>query len=162
MLMSSASGSSSCSGSGCSAQEVDHADEHRARLRVDLSAEGLDLLPAAGVAEQHPPGVGVLGDVGDPDLEHRAQALLHRPGRRDGGGERREVVAVALEQREVEGALVGEVAVEDRLRDADRGGDVVEPRAVVAPDAEEEPRGIQDQRAPLVREVGRRLVVTRE
>ena len=43
-----------------------------------------------------------------------------------------EVVAVALEQREIERGLVGEVAVQDGLGDPRRRGDLVEARAVVA------------------------------
>ena len=58
---------------------------------------------------------------------------------------------MALEQREVERGLVGEVAVEDRLGDAGRGGDVVEPRAVVAALAEQAPGGLHDQLPALIR-----------
>ena len=54
---------------------------------------------------------------------------------------------MALEQREVERLLAVEVAVEDRLRDAGRGRDVVEPRRVVAVLAEQ-PAGGLDDRAP--------------
>jgi hypothetical protein len=91
------------------AQQADHPDEDAARLVVDLRAERLHLRPAPRVAEQHPPRVVVLGDVGDPDLQHGADALLHRPGLRDRAGECRKVVAMALEQREVQGRTRGPV-----------------------------------------------------
>lgn len=71
---------------------------------MDLDAEGVYLGSTAGVAEQHPPGVGAGLDVRDPELEHRSQALLHRALRRDRGEEAREIVAVALEQRQVQRA----------------------------------------------------------
>ena len=103
-------------GDGAGASVPDQPGQHRARLRVDLDPEGADLLAAARVAEQHPPRVVVRLDVVQPDLEHRAQALLQRALGRDRAGEGPEVLAVALEQRQVERRLVGEVPVEHRLR----------------------------------------------
>ena len=52
---------------------------------------------------------------------------------------------MAVEQRQVERRLVVEVAVQDGLRDAGRGGDVVEPRPVVAVLAEQPPGRLHDQ-----------------
>ena len=52
---------------------------------------------------------------------------------------------MALEQRQVERRLVVEVAVQDRLGDTGGGGDVVEPRPVVAVLAEQPPGGLDDQ-----------------
>jgi len=89
-------------------------------------------------------------NVGEPDLEHRAQALFGAPLGGDRPGEAREVVAVALEQGEVEALLGAEVAVEDRLGDAGRGRDVVETSRVVAAGGEQAPGGLDDQRAAFL------------
>jgi hypothetical protein len=56
---------------------------------------------------------------------------------------------VALQQREVQRGLVGEMAVEDRLGDAGGGRHVLESGALVAPLPDEPARGVDDERAAL-------------
>src|SRR5215208_436015 len=57
---------------------------------------------------------------------------------------------MAVEQRQIQRGLVGEVAIEDRLGDPRGGGDGVQSCAVVAALAEQPAGGLDDQLAPLL------------
>ena len=96
--------------------------EHLAGALVDLGPGAPDVVVSSLVAEQHPPALLVLVRIGEPPVEHRADQLVEGQARWEVRQERREVLAVAVEDGQVEALLGTEVAVEDRLRDTDVGG----------------------------------------
>ena len=119
----------------------DEPGEHLTGAQADLPAPLADLVVTGAVAEEHHPGVAVLANVVEPMVEDGGHPHAFEKGR--------EVVLVLGEQGEVERLLRLEVAVDHRLRDVRRGGDVVEPSARVAV-PREEPAGLpEDQRAAL-------------
>src|SRR5512133_4115232 len=88
-------------------------------------------------------------DVLQPALEDRAQPLRQRSLGGHCARERRQVLAVAGQEREVQVPLGVEMAIEDGLGDPRRGGDVVETRPVIAALAEQPASRLRDQLPPL-------------
>src|SRR5437867_465335 len=78
-------------------------------------------------------------------IHHRTRAAL----RGERGDEPTEVIAVAIEQCEVEVALRLEMAVDDRLRHPGGSGDLVKAGRVVTALAEEPACRVDDQGPPL-------------
>jgi hypothetical protein len=122
----------------------DEPREDLAGAGLDQAAGGLDLRVAAAVAEDHPPGVAVLGDIGEPDLEDRLDPRLRRQVRGDPLEEARQVPPVALDQLQIERPLRVIVAVEHRLGHVRGGGDLIEGGPRVAPLAEQLPGRLFD------------------
>ncbi len=104
---------------------------------------------AGGVAKQHPPGVGVSFDVGEPGIDRPGYAPL-------GADPRRQLLApqltqlgvVALQQAAVELELGGEVVIDDRGGHARAPGDLVDRGRRVAALREQLACGCFDQLAP--------------
>jgi hypothetical protein len=144
MLISSASGSSSRRGIDLPASDR-MISTSTARAGVDVESVGHHLLAAAGVPKEHLPGVPVGLHVVDPDLEHSPKALLELSLGRNRVGERREVLPVALEETQIQGPLVVEMPVDDRLRDPRGRGDVVDAGALITALAEQPAGGLHDE-----------------
>ena len=121
------------------------ADEREQPLAV-LADARRDL--AAGrqrLVEQHAPGVAVLVDEGEEGVQAAAQRVGRAVGMRDGGADDREHrVAGALHAREVEPLLVAEVRVEQGLRHAGVGRDVVHRDGPEAVRGEARVRDVED------------------
>ena len=96
-------------------------------------------------------------DVIEPDFEDRPHALFHWSFGRDHVREAAQIVAVSLQQAQVEGPLRVEVAIEDRLGHTRSGGHVIETRPVVTAPAEQAAGRLHDERPAL--QAGMRLPV---
>ena len=105
----------------------DQAQELRAVAVADRAHLGVGA--EAGEVERAE-AVGRLVDEREVGVERAAQALGGRQ-RRVGLGEREQLVRLGADRREVEAALALEVVVEEALRDARGGGDVVDRELVV-------------------------------
>lgn len=118
---------------------------------LHLAVEGRHLLVAGGVAEHHAPGVRMALHVPEPGVVHRRHArgqiaLAIEEFMDRGGGQ---LVAVPLQQGEVQLLLGVEVAVEHRLAQARFGGDLPDGGAREAALREQPGRGVLDTRPGL-------------
>ena len=128
-------------------------DHHRGDRAGGLLAQAVERLAGVrvgDVAGQEPQrGRSLLGELQE-RLDARAQPRLVLVG----GGDRADhpldqLVDEAVEQGDLELALRGEVLVDQRLRDAAAGGDVVERGLVEAALREDLERRVEDRRAPI-------------
>ena len=127
-----------------------NAGQHFSGAPAHTLTNRLDLSVARAVAEQHQPGVLVLADVVEPALQDRPCERLGLEHLVHAFEEGRQVGLVLFEQRQVEGLLGGEVAVDDGLGHVCRGRHVVQARARVSASGEKLPGRPRDQLTPLI------------